>query len=58
MEVQIGAVEGEAVDRQTIIDIIKHEEEQIESEKQAVLKRKAEEEERKKVDQLISLRYF
>jgi len=33
MEVKIGAVEGEAVDRQTIIDIIKHEEEQIQAEK-------------------------
>jgi len=33
MEVKIGAVEGEAVDRQTIIDIIKHEEEQIQEEK-------------------------
>jgi len=33
MEVKIGAVEGESVDRQTIIDIIKHEEELIKAEK-------------------------
>ena len=37
MEVKIGAVEGEAVDRQTIIDIIKHEEEQIKAEKKETI---------------------
>jgi len=34
MEVKIGATEGESVDPQTIIDIIKHEEELIKAEKQ------------------------
>ena len=43
MEIKIGAVEGEAVDRQTIIDIITHEEEQIAAEKKEVEKRKEEE---------------
>lgn len=35
MEVKIGAVEGESVDRQTIIDIIQHEEELIRAEKRS-----------------------
>lgn len=33
MEVKIGAKEGESVDRQTIIDIIQHEEELIKAER-------------------------
>ena len=46
MEVKIGAVEGESVDRQTIIDIIKHEEEQIKAEKKETI---GEAEKKKKV---------
>lgn len=49
MEVKIGAIEGEAVDRQTIIDIIKHEEAQIAAEKAETKKRKAKEEELKQI---------
>lgn len=50
MEVKIGAIEGEAVDRQTIIDIIKHEEAQIAAEKAETKKRKAKEEELKQIE--------
>lgn len=52
MELKIGAVEGEAVDRQTIIDIIKHEEEQIKSEKIERDKEISEEEKRKQKEML------
>ena len=44
VEVKIGAEEGENVDQQTRLDILKHEEEQIEHEKELRLKKKAEEE--------------
>ena len=57
MEVKIGAVEGESVDRQTIIDIIQHEEELIRAEK----KRKEEELKEKQVSScflLINKRRF
>ena len=36
MEVKIGAVEREAVSRQTIIDIIEHEEQQIKVEQKEI----------------------
>jgi len=42
MELKIGAAEGESVDRQTHIDIIKHEEEEIKNEKLRKEKEKAE----------------
>jgi len=52
MELKIGAVEGETVDRQTIIDIIKHEEEQIKTEKMERDKEICEEEKRKQKELL------
>lgn len=55
MEVKIGAVEGEAVDRQTIIDIIKHEEEQIKAEKKETM---GETEKKKKVSFSHCLIFF
>lgn len=55
MELKIGAVEGESVDLQTIIDIINHEEEQIKSEKIQREKDKAEDDKVKLRDPLSSL---
>lgn len=52
MELKIGAVEGETVDRQTIIDILKHEEEQIKSENMEREKEMCEEEKRKQKELL------
>jgi len=52
MELKIGAVEGETVDRQTIIDILKHEEEQIKSENIEREKEMCEEEKRKQKELL------